>query len=134
MSDYMLMTVVTISGMLIVFLVLILLIVIISVLGKIMYSIEKGRENRSKKKSNSTSVNGNSPDNSSVKMATPQPVKFDQSAGDEITPEIIAVISAAIAASAPPSYTYILRKVKKARKTGRSAWGNLNAIENTRPF
>jgi len=54
---------------------------------------------------------------------------------DENDEEIIAVISAAIAAySQQDGKAYTIKKIKRSEKQPRSSWGNAGVIENTRPF
>ncbi len=54
---------------------------------------------------------------------------------DENDDEVIAVISAAIAAyTAGDGKTYAIKKIKRAEKQPRSSWGNAGVNENTRSF
>ena len=54
---------------------------------------------------------------------------------DENDDEVIAVISAAIAAyTAGDGKTYAIKRIKRAEKQPRSSWGNAGVNENTRSF
>ena len=63
----------------------------------------------------------------------PAPVEIIEE--DENDDEIIAVISAAIAAyGADDGKNYVIKKIKRSEKQPRSSWGNAGVNENTRPF
>jgi len=56
------------------------------------------------------------------------------SAPIEISGEIIAVISAAVAAMAPEGVRYAVYSVKRASKQERPIWATAGLLESTRPF
>lgn len=63
----------------------------------------------------------------------PAPVEIIEE--DENDDEVIAVISAAIAAyTAGDGKTYAIKRIKRAEKQPRSSWGNAGVNENTRSF
>lgn len=65
--------------------------------------------------------------------AAPAPVEIIEE--DENDDEVIAVISAAIAAyTAGDGKTYAIKRIKRAEKQPRSSWGNAGVNENTRSF
>lgn len=65
----------------------------------------------------------------------PAPAPVEVVEEDEDDAEIIAVISAAIAAyTAGDGKSYAIKKIKRAEKQPRSNWGNAGVNENTRPF
>lgn len=65
----------------------------------------------------------------------PAPAPVEVVEEDEDDAEIIAVISAAIAAyTAGDGKSYAIKKIKRAEKQPRSSWGNAGVNENTRPF
>lgn len=52
-----------------------------------------------------------------------------------ISDEVVAVISAAIAAmSSEDGKTFAIRSIKSTKSTGRSAWATAGVVNNTRPF
>ena len=51
-----------------------------------------------------------------------------------ISEEIVAVISAAVASMSSDGKGFTIRGIKKAKKTGRSAWANAGLQDNTRAF
>lgn len=66
---------------------------------------------------------------------TASPAVAEATEDDEDDAEIIAVISAAIAAyTAGDGKSYAIKKIKRAEKQPRSSWGNAGVNENTRPF
>lgn len=67
--------------------------------------------------------------------AAPAPAPVELIEEDENDDEIIAVISAAIAAyTAGDGKTYAIKRIKRADKQPRSSWGNAGVNENTRSF
>jgi len=62
---------------------------------------------------------------------SPAPAAF---APDEISGEIIAVISAAVAAMAPEGVRYAVHSVKPVSKRERPIWATAGLLESTRPF
>lgn len=67
--------------------------------------------------------------------AAPAPAPVELIEEDENDDEVIAVISAAIAAyTAGDGKTYAIKRIKRADKQPRSSWGNAGVNENTRSF
>ena len=124
---------VILTGFLVVFAMLIFLIIIIKI-----YSLLVGKAQRSglvigkKKKFKKTKKADEAP-----KPAAEKVVVFGAPArepeNDEISEEVIAVISAAVATMYGGSDKVKIKSVKRSRAK-RSAWANAGVIENTRPF
>lgn len=69
------------------------------------------------------------------KADEPAPAPVEIIEEDENDDEVIAVISAAIAAyTAGDGKTYAIKRIKRAEKQPRSSWGNAGVNENTRSF
>ena len=124
---------VILTGFLVVFSMLIFLIIIVKI-----YSILVGKAQRSglvigknkKSKKNKEADKASKPAAAEVAVfgeAPPEPES------DEIPGEVIAVISAAVAAMYGGSDKVKIKSVKRSRAK-RSAWANAGVIENTRPF
>ena len=118
----MLMTVVTVTGILVVFAALILLIILISVFGKAT-NIKVGGKKPAARKTEQPS-----PAKSAVAAAPAAPAV---QAG--ISDEIVAVIAAAVA-SMEGSDRLAVRSIRRAPAQGRSAWASAGIAELTRPF
>ena len=70
-----------------------------------------------------------------VAQPAPAPAPVELIEEDENDDEVIAVISAAIAAyTAGDGKTYAIKRIKRAEKQPRSSWGNAGVNENTRSF
>ena len=110
-----------ITGMVVVFLILGLL---IGLLYIISFFCNLGNKKKKDAK----------PDHTVAQPApTPAPVELIDE--DENDDEVIAVISAAIAAyTAGDGKTYAINRIKRAEKQPRSSWGNAGVNENTRSF
>lgn len=66
---------------------------------------------------------------------TPVVTATEEEVNEEDDSEVIAVISAAIAAyGEQDGKTYAIKKIKRSEKQPRSSWGNAGVIDNTRPF
>ncbi len=115
---------VVLVGLVVVFAALIILVLICMLLGKIFSSISKSGGNASKKE-----------EKAPAKTQTPPAVKqaVAPKAENGVSEEVVAAITAAIAAMMGPDKPFVLRSVKRA-KTGRSAWNAAGIAENTRPF
>ena len=123
----MLMVVMTICGILVVFVGLILLIFVIGLFGKVTSSLNGDGKKKSDKPAKKSVV----PDgilNAAKKNEEFKPVPVP---GD-IPGEIIAVIAAAVA-SLEDGNTYTVRSVRRAQD-GRPAWSMAGLMDNTRPF
>lgn len=114
------------AGFIIVFLVLILLIIIITIYGKILQSAQKSSKDRKERKVKKV-VQINPPETDKTGE-----VYIAKTAPDEIPPEIIAVIAAAVDALYG-NKAHKVKSVKRARGT-RSVWGDTGVLQNTRPF
>lgn len=117
---------VVITGITVVFIGLVLLIVFVMLYGKIFEALNNKKSEKTKKE-----LEKILPSNpvATVKKAVTLPV-----VEDGIDEEIVAVITAAIAAmSAKAGKKMTLKSVKYA-KPSRPAWANAGIVENTRPF
>lgn len=111
-----------ITGIIVVFLILAILIGFVSLMGKI--STIGGKKNKKEEKETVAKT-----------TEAPEQVAADEETYEEDDSEIIAVISAAIAAfSEQDGKTYAIKKIKRSEKQPRSSWGTAGVIDNTRPF
>ena len=113
-------SVVVVTGLVLVFFILFVLIAIILIQGKVFGAIDKKKQD----KENAAKLAV-----SQVPAAPVAPVVPVVEEG--IPPEVIAAIVAAISASTNGAYT--LRAVTTAKK-GRGAWGLAGVIQSTEPF
>lgn len=115
--------IITLTGILVVFFILAILIFLFWALGKTFQTIDKNRAAKAE---------------AAKKTAAPAPAPAPVEEiveEDDNDDEIMAVISAAIAAYAEEEGTsYTIRDVKKRDKRARSAWSLAGIGENTRPF
>lgn len=110
-----------ITGIIVVFLILAVLIGLLYVI-----SFFSNLGNKKKKETKAAAA-------APAPVPAPAPVEVIEE--DEDDTEIIAVISAAIAAyTAGDGKSYAIKKIKRAEKQPRSSWGNAGVNENTRPF
>lgn len=117
--------IITITGVLVVFFILAILIFFFMLLGAIFKSID----NSKKKKAEAKAAEASKP--SEPVQAVVEEASVEEAGDDD---ELIAVISAAVAA-----YTdgdgFTIKSVKKHEgKRARSAWSAAGITENTRPF
>lgn len=126
MDNMMLALSLLLAGFIIVFLVLILLIIVITIYGKIIQAAQRSSKDRKERKIKRVVELQN------VNTEKPGDVYIAKTDTDEIPPEIIAVIAAAVDA-VYGSKPHRVKSVKRSRST-RSAWGNAGVIQNTRPF
>lgn len=117
---------VVITGIVVVFIGLILLIFFVFLYGKIFESINNKKIKKSQKILEEKSVTV--PNQKAVK---PVSVPVIENGIDE---EIVAVISAAVAAMSSGSGKKIALKSVKYAKPRRPIWANAGIAENTRPF
>ena len=116
---------ITVTGIVIVFLVLILLIVILSVYGRVIYRAQSGK----KQKEDAAVHDDNTEDHLPAQRWGIMPNQI-VSADEE---ELIAVIAAAVEAYAADSgVKYRVRSVRQI--SGRPVWAQAGVYENTRPF
>ena len=115
--------IITLTGILVVFFILAILIFLFWALGKTYQTIDKNRAAKAE---------------AAKKAAAPAPAPAPVEEiveEDDNDDEIMAVISAAIAAYAEEEGTsYTIRDVKKRDQRARSAWSLAGIGENTRPF
>lgn len=121
--------IISITGILVVFVILAILIFIFWLMGKIFQTIDKNK----KKKADAEKAA-----KAAAAPAAPAPVAapvVEEAAADTDDEEIMAVISAAVAAYAEQEGTsYTIRNVKRRDNRTRSAWSLAGIGENTRPF
>ncbi len=118
--------IITITGILIVFCILAILIFFFWLLGTIFKGVDK------KKKAKAEAAKAVAP---AAAAPAPAPVEETAEVVDDSDEEIMAVISAAIAAYAEEEGTsYTIRNVKRRDSRTRSAWSLAGIGENTRPF
>lgn len=117
---------VVITGIVVVFIGLILLIFFVFLYGKIFEAINNKKSEKSKKILESKAPVIKTQESSA---AASVPV-----VEDGIDEEIVAVITAAIAAMSADSGKKMMLKSVKYAKPSRPAWANAGIIENTRPF
>lgn len=112
-------TLVTVCGMVIVFLVLVILILIIGVFGKMMAGGSKSTK-----------------EEKPVKAApAPKKVAPVAAAPAQDEGELIAVIAAAVDAMyAGTGKRAVIRNIKPAASSGRSAWATAGLLQNVRSF
>lgn len=119
---------VVITGIVVVFIGLIILILCVSVYGRIFDSM-----NRKKAEKQKAELEAKAQENA-PKVQADAPVEAPPVIEDGIEEEIVAVITAAIAAmSAKSGKKLMLRSISTA-KGSRNAWAAAGAAENTRPF
>lgn len=117
--------VVLIAGLIIVFVMLILLTLIIKLYGTIIYKKQVASKTKKTEKSNSNVVN-----TTSVPSVAPN--------FDDLSDEIVAVISAAVASlGAANSKYYAIKSIKQSLNPAtlnRSEWSMAGKFQNTKPF
>lgn len=117
--------IITITGLLVVFVILAILIFIFWLMGVIFKNIDKSKAEKAKAKAAETAA-VSAPANDIVEQAEEY---------EEDDDEVIAVISAAIAAySEQDGKNYTIRNIRRKDGRTRSAWSLAGIGENTRPF
>lgn len=128
--DWMLAITVLVTGILVVFLVLILLVLLIALMGKIVGGV--GKQGPSAPSGKASPVPPATP-----KAVAPKAQVKPAAQQDDLGEEVIAVISAAIAAimdeEGVPAGSYTVKSIKRAREA-RPAWAMAGMQQNTRPF
>lgn len=115
--------IITITGILVVFLILALLIFVFWGMGQIFMALDKKKVKKAEKAAEAAA------------KAEPAPVVEDVEDEMSDDDEIIAVISAAIAAySEQDGKTYEIRSIRRKDSRTRSAWSLAGIGDNTRPF
>ena len=119
---------VILTGFIVVFSMLFLLIIVIKLYSAVIAGVQRASDKRMRKKEKVMEpVSHGSVASSKFVYITPPTVE------DGIPEEVVAVIAAAVAASASPGVTTRVKSIKKANG-GRSAWANAGVLDNTRPF
>ncbi len=113
--------IITLTGILVVFLILAILIFFFWLLGTIFKAVDKSKKNKQKAAQES------------VQKAVEAPA-VEETAAEENDDELIAVISAAIAAYSDDEGFTIKSVRKHDGKRARSVWSAAGISENTRPF
>ena len=119
---------VVLTGFVVVFAMLILLIFIIKIYSAIVQKAQSAGSNSKKGKKNKDEKPAEKP------AAAPAPVVTASAATDEISDEVVAVISAAVATMYGSSEKARIKSIKKSSDGGRSAWAKAGVLDNTRPF
>lgn len=115
--------IITLTGILVVFLILAILIFFFWLLGTIFKAVDKSKKNKQEA--------AKAQAQESVQKATPV---VEETVPEENDDELIAVISAAIAAYSDDEGFTIKSVRKHDGKRARSAWSAAGISENTRPF
>ena len=117
-----------VTGIAVVFLILVILVFILLIMGKIMTAGEK----KAKKKAEAEKAAAQAAPAQTAPAAVQSEPEEEYDENDE---EIIAVISAAIAAySEADGKQYKVVGIKKREKAVRSGWSAAGISDNTRPF
>lgn len=119
--------IITVTGILVVFFILAILIFLFWLMGTVFQNIDKSRKAKAEAAKAAAAKAAPAP--------APAPVEEIAEEEEDSDDEIMAVISAAIAAYAEEEGTsYTIRDVRKRDKRARSAWSLAGIGENTRPF
>lgn len=119
--------IITLTGILVVFFILAILIFIFWLMGTIFKSIDNNKKNKAEAAKKAAAAAAPAP--------APAPVVEEAVSEPDSDEEIMAVISAAVAAYAAEEGTaYTIRNVKRRDNRTRSAWSLAGIGENTRPF
>lgn len=114
------------TGIVIVFLVLVVLIAIMEIMGRVLGS---------KPNTPSGGSSGKEAPQAAAAPAAPSPVIKKMEVEDGIGDEIVAVISAAIAAlTGGAGKPTAIRRAKREKAAGRGSWSLAGLQENTQPF
>ena len=121
------------TGFAIVFGVLLFLILVIWGYGRIISSAQTKASNRTKKRAKIEKIAVKTVEKSG-NMAAPVKTKpvITPKTSDEISDELVAVISAAVYSIYGSKDKVKIKSIKKS--SGRSAWANAGVLHNTRPF
>ncbi len=134
-SKAMLIAVVTFSGILIVFGILLLLIMIFYAYGWIFQAVSARSERQKAKKAEKAAAKAAAESEQTAQpaaAAVAAAADAQPTASDEVPPEIVAAIAAAVYATYGGGYA--VRRVRRAPEGRRSAWASTGVYENTRPF
>lgn len=116
-------------GFAVVFIALIAMVLFFSLLGMVMQAIEKASRKNATAKSKKSEESAKAKSAAVVEQTKPEIV-----VEDGVSDEVIAVISAAVAAMSDGDKRYALRSVKKSRQGGRPIWAMAGIRENTSSF
>lgn len=126
-----------ITGFVVVFAVLILLIIIIKIYGVIVTKALKAAQDRKERKQKALDEAKKQQAVQAAKAAAeaePEPLSNEKSAVQGISPEIVAVIAAAVDSTYGTGAARITSIKKSKTPNSRPAWGMAGVFENTRPF
>lgn len=119
--------IITVTGILVVFFILAILIFLFWLMGTVFQNVDKSKKAKAEAAKAAAAKAAPAP--------TPAAVEEVAEEDEDNDDEIMAVISAAIAAYAEEEGTsYTIRDVKRRDKRARSAWSLAGIGENTRPF
>lgn len=119
--------IITVTGILVVFLILVILIAVFWGMGQFFKIKDKRKAAKAEAAKAAAAASAPAP--------APAPVEEIEAADDSDDDEIIAVISAAIAAySEADGKQYAIRSIKRKDNKTRSAWSLAGIGDNTRPF
>lgn len=119
--------IITLTGILVVFLILAILIFVFWLMGTIFTTIDKNKAKKAEAAKAAAAVE--------AAKNTPAVEEVAAVEEDDADDEIIAVISAAIAAySEQDGKSYEIRSIKRKDNKTRSAWSLAGIGDNTRPF
>lgn len=128
--DWMSAFTVLITGMVVVFLALIALVWLIMAMGKIMSMMTgKGDSGKPAEPKAPVSAPKAAPAKSEVKPA----MQVEDGIGDEVIAVISAAVAAMMSAEGAPAGSYAVKSVRRAREA-RPAWAMAGMQQNTRPF
>lgn len=124
------------TGFVVVFAVLILLIFIIKIYGTIVTKSLKAAQNRKEKKQKAINEakRAQAAQEAAAVKAEEKPLPQKQPEAQGISPEVVAVIAAAVDATYGTGGARITGIKKSKTPNSRPAWGMAGVFENTRPF
>lgn len=135
-ADWSHVSIVTITGIVVVFSALILLILLIQGYGSIIFKATNGKKKKINETEEKPKKTFSTESASYTPAVTAAPVATASANG--ISGDILAVISAAVYAYSEASGTsYVVRNVRKSNvgaTSRRSVWAQAGIVENTRPF
>ncbi len=118
--------IIALTGILVVFLILAILIFVFWLMGTVFKLMDKSKKAKAQAKKDAELIEAKP-----AAEAEPEAETAEELSDDE---EIVAVISAAIAAYTESSFTVKSIKKRGDGRGGRSAWSAAGISENTRPF
>ena len=115
-------------GLLVVFLALVLLIIVISIVGKVFVMIGKNGSSKEERQQKKLQKQQEKLDKKKEKLAPKQ-----VAVAKGVPNEVVAAISAAIAAIMGEGKAFSIKKIKRTRNQANN-WARAGAAENTRSF